>query len=40
MPNKDKEQTNDQRSNKERETKIEQTGEDLKKAREAYFDFM
>ena len=40
VPNKNKEQTNDQGSNKERETEIEQTGKDLNRVREAYFNFI
>ena len=43
VPNKDKEQSNDQGNNQERETEteIEQTGKDLNRAREeAYFNFI
>ena len=40
VPKKDKEQTNDQGSNKEREIKIEQTVKDLNRVREAYFNFI
>ena len=49
VPNKDKEQIDDKgirnpnyllENNEERETKIEQTGKDLNKGREAYFDFI
>ena len=39
MSNKDKEHDNDQGSNKERETKIEQTVTNLNRVREAYFNF-
>ena len=37
VPNKDKEQADDQGSNEERETKIEQTSKDLNRVRETYF---
>ena len=40
MPNKDEEQTDDQGSNKEGETVIEQTGKDLNRVKEAYFNFI
>ena len=40
VPNKDKEKTGDQGYNKERETEIEQTGRDLNRVREAYFNFI
>ena len=40
VPNKDKELTNDQGSNKERETKTEQTGKDLNRVREAFLNFI
>ena len=40
VPNKDKEHGNDQGSDKERGTKIEQTGKNLNRMREAYFNFL
>ena len=38
VPSKDKEYNDDQRSHNERETEIEQTGKNLNRAREAYFN--
>ena len=40
VPHKDKKQTNDQGSNKEREMEIEQTGKDLNRVKEANFNFI
>ena len=39
VPSKDIEHGDDQKSDKERETKIEQTGKNLNRVREAYFNF-
>ena len=40
VPNNGKEQTDDQGNNKERVAEIEQTGKDLNRVREAYFNFI
>ena len=39
VPNKDKEQNNDQGNNQEREIEIEQTSKDINRVIEAYFNF-